>query len=120
MNKNRKSYSKLELGIQAWIAYNVHFIMSGDFDSACETFGCIAMQLTLLGTFLNLAITANATIAMKYDEKVRTCAHEMSKFRTREKEIAHILKEGQARKTRSPSRMWRSYNLRTAKCGRGA
>ena len=51
------------------------------------------MQLTHLGTGPNLAITENATIAMTYDAKVRTYADELSKFRTREKDITNLLKE---------------------------
>ena len=51
------------------------------------------MQLTHLGTVLNLAITENATIAVTYDAEVRTYANEQSKFRTREKETIDLLKE---------------------------
>ena len=80
MRKNHKRPSKLELGFQAWVAYNIRFVMDGDFASAWETFGCISMQLIHMGAVLHLAITENATIAMTYDAKVRTYAHEMSEF----------------------------------------
>ena len=89
--------------------------------SACKTFGGISIQLTHLGTALNLAITENATIATTYDMKVRTYANELSKFRTREKDITNLLNEEGRRikhKTRRPSRMWRNHNLRTAQCRR--
>ena len=94
MNENHKRHSKLERGFQAWIAYNIRFILAGDLASAWETFGGISMQLTHLGTGLNLAIAENATIAMTYDAKVRTYANELSKFRTSEKAIINILKDG--------------------------
>ena len=51
------------------------------------------MQLTHLGTVLNLAIAENVTISMAYDAKIRTYAHELPKFRPREKEIINLLKE---------------------------
>ena len=94
MNKNHKRPSKLELGFQAWIPYNIRFILAGDLASAWGTLGGVAMQLTHLGAVLNLAIAENATIAMAYDSKVRTYADELSKFRTREKDIINPLKEG--------------------------
>ena len=93
MNKNHKRPSKLELGFQAFITYNLRFILAGDLASAWKTFGGIAMQLTHLGTVLNLAVTENATIAMIYDNKIRTYANELSKFRSREKDIINLLKE---------------------------
>ena len=83
----------MELGFQAWIAYNLRFILSGDLDAAWGTFGGISMQLTHLGTGLNSEITENATIAMTYDAEIRTYSDELSKFRTREKEITNLLKE---------------------------
>ena len=92
-NKNHKRPSKLELGFQAFITYNLRFILAGDLASAWNTFGGIAMQLTHLGTVLNLAITENATIAMTYDNKIRTYANELSKFRSREEDIINLLKE---------------------------
>ena len=55
------------------------------------------MQLTRLGTPLNMAITENATIAMTYDMKVRTYANELSKFRTRVRDITNFLKEADRR-----------------------
>ena len=55
------------------------------------------MQLTHQGTVLNLAIAENATIAMTYDAKIRTYAHELSKFRSRGKEIINLLKEDDQR-----------------------
>ena len=57
MNKHHKRPLKLELGFQAWVAYNIRSFLAGDMDSACGTFGGIAMQLTHLGTGLNFAIT---------------------------------------------------------------
>ena len=54
MNKNHKRPPKLELGFLAFATYNVRFILAGDLASAWETFGGIAMQLTHLGTVLNL------------------------------------------------------------------
>ena len=91
-NKNRERPSKLGLGFHAWVSYNVRFVLSRDLASAWKTIGGIAMQLTHLGTVLNLGITENATIAMTYDAKIRAYANELSKFRTREKEIINLLK----------------------------
>ena len=85
MKKSRKRHSELELGFQAWVAYNIRFVMAGDLSSALGTSCGIAMQLTHLGTSLNLAIAKNATIAMTYGQKVRTYANELSKLRAREK-----------------------------------
>ena len=93
MNRNRKCPSKLELGFHAWISYNVRFIMDGDLASAWETFGGVAMQPTHLGAVLNLPIPENATIEMTYGQKIRTYADELSKFRTRKKDIIYLLKE---------------------------
>ena len=93
MNKNHKRHSELELGFQAWAAYNLRFILAGGLASAWEIFGEIAMRPTHLGTVLNFPITENAPIAMTYDAKVRACANELSKLRTREKEITNLLKE---------------------------
>ena len=93
MSENHRRPSKLERGCQAWIAYNIRFILAGDLASDWGTFGGVAAQLTHLGTVLNLAITENATIATTYDAKVRTYANELSKFRTREKETINLLKE---------------------------
>ena len=91
--QNHKRPTKLELGFQAFITYNLRFILAGDLASAWKTFGGIAMQLTHLGTVLNLAVTENATIAMIYDNKIRTYANEVPKSRSREKEIINLLKE---------------------------
>ena len=88
MNKSHKRPSKLELGFQSWVTYNLRFILAGDLASAWKTFGGIAMQLTHMGTVLNLAIAENATIAMAYDAKVRTYANELSEFRSREKRLS--------------------------------
>ena len=92
LQKTHKRPSTLELGFQSWIAYNLRFIMAGDLCGAWDTFGGLAAQLTHLGTVMNLAITENATIAQTYDKKVRTYAHELSKFRQREKDIIDLLK----------------------------
>ena len=58
--------------------------MDGDIAEPGGTIAAIATQLTHLGTALNLAIAANATIAMTYDQAVRTYA-DLSKFRERAK-----------------------------------
>ena len=83
MYKNHKRPSKLELGFQARIPYNIRSILDGDLASDWETFGGISMQHTHMCPALNLAITENATIAMAYDQEIRTSANELYKFRTR-------------------------------------
>ena len=92
MVKNHKRRSELEMGRHAWIAYNLRYIIAGDIASAGETFDGIAMRLTHLGAALNLAIAGNETIAMNYDQKIRTYADELSKFRAREKDIINLPK----------------------------
>ena len=97
MGKNHKRHSKLELGLQAWISYNIRFVMEGDQASAWETSGCVDMQLTHIGAVLNLYITENDTMAMTYDQKIRTYASELSKFPAREEDIVNLPMEASRR-----------------------
>ena len=91
LQKTHKRPSNIEIGFQAWITYNIRFLLTGDLCGAWDTFGGLAAQLTHLGTVMNLAITENATIAQNYDNKIKTYAQELSKFRQREKEIIELL-----------------------------
>ena len=88
--KNHKRPAKLELGLQAWVAYSVRFVMAGDLASDWETFGGISTERAQLGTALNPAVSENAKISTTYDQKVRTYAYELPTFQTREKGFINL------------------------------
>ena len=85
LQKTHKRPSPLDIGFQAFIAYNVRFVLSGDLARAWKTFGGLAAQLTHLGTVVNIAITENATTSQTDDREIRQHASELYKFREREK-----------------------------------
>ena len=71
----------------------MRFVLSGDLVSAWKTFGCIPLQFTHLVTARHIAVAENAAIAQLYDDRVRTYADELSKFREREADIIKLLQE---------------------------
>ena len=77
LQKSHKRHSNCDLAFQAWIAYSIRFILSGDLTSAWKTFGGIGLQFAHIGTVLNMAEAENATIAQLYDLRVRTYANEL-------------------------------------------
>ena len=91
LQKTHKRPSTVEMGFQAWIAYNLRFILTGDLCGAWDTFGGLSAQLAHQGAVMNLAITENATIAQTYDNKIKTYAQELSNFCQLEKKITELL-----------------------------
>ena len=120
MGNDHRRHSKAELGALSLAPYYIRFITAGDPASDRGTFGDVATQPAQIGEALNNSTAGNATIAMRYDQKIRACATNYPN-----PERAHATSQSasgteSAHRARSRPRMWIGANRRAPQFGFGA
>ena len=93
LNASRKKPSPLGLRSQAFIFYNLRFLLAGDLAGCWAPVGGIAVQMAHIGLILNMAIVENAATAMTYAEQFREKASHLARQRAAAVDWAHFLSE---------------------------
>ena len=63
LQMTHKRPSSIEMGFQAWVDYNIRFILTGDPCEAWNTFDGISAQLAHLGAVMKMRLSHKPTTA---------------------------------------------------------
>ena len=67
--------------MQAWLLYQLRFIVAADLAGAWSAFGGMAAQLNHLSIVINMSVVDSATVALAYDRLVREFLAERARSR---------------------------------------
>ena len=91
-----KSFSSDQsLSFQSWIFYRLRFIVSADVCSAWDLYGGIIAQINNLGVTLNITISGNVGIALKYFDFLHTQLESYARSRATDVDYFRLLSEEQ-------------------------
>ena len=82
LNTSRKKPSPSGLNFQAFIFYNLRFLLAGDLAGFWAPFGDIAAQFAHLGLIFNMAVVENGAIATTYAKQFTEKASHLARQRT--------------------------------------
>lgn len=78
---SKKEEKSSSIPMQAWLLYQIRFMVAADLAGAWSAFGGMAAQLNHLSIVMNISITESAAIALSYDRLVREFLAERARSR---------------------------------------
>ena len=79
--QGKKDENSSAIPMQAWLLYQLRFLVAADLAGAWSAFGGLAAQLNHLSIVMNMSIVDSATVALAYDRLVREFLAERARSR---------------------------------------